>query len=318
MEHSKEILERFQRISTQGRMAHAYLFVGPAQSGKSATVNAIARMLNCENALADGLDCGQCASCRKIGAGNHPDIFLFETAVGETIKIEDIRTFIQRSGLRPFEAKWKVFTIANAERLTKEAANALLKTLEEPHPQTLIFLTTSVAELCLDTIKSRCHIVHFFGKSQPQLTRDLMQQFSLDEVGAQSLAFFAEGSFPKAKALYEAKFNQLKNRIIDEMIMKRNSDEYLRKALSDKEETQILLKVLLSFFRDMALLKSGAGESHLANRDRIRDLKSLSNEFTFNHVSRIVEEIVQAMRLFKDNLNVKMSLSVIKELVWVK
>lgn len=317
MDYSREILERFKRISMQGKMAHAYLFVGPAFSGKLSTVNAIARMLNCE-ASGDQFFCGQCASCRKMESGNHPDIYRLETELGETIKIEEIRAFIQRCTLRAFEAKWKVFTIVNAERLTKEAANALLKTLEEPHAQTLIFLTTSVAELCLDTIKSRCHIIHFFGKSHAQLTKMLMESFSLDEVSAQSLAFFADGSFPRAKRLYEAKFHQQKNKMIDEIVMKRSSEEFLRKTLSDKEQTKMLLDVLLSFFRDMALLKSGVQESFLANRDRVRDLKLLSNGFTFEHVGRIVDEIINAMRLFKDNLNVKMSISVIKELVWVK
>lgn len=317
MDHSREILERFKQISSQGRMAHAYLFVGPAFLGKSSTVNAIARMLNCENP-GEGFSCGQCASCRKIESGNHPDIYRLETELGETIKIENIRTFIQRCTLRSFEAKWKVFTILNAERLTKEAANALLKTLEEPHKETLIFLTTSVAELCLDTIKSRCQTIHFFSLSSRQLTQMLMENFSLDEVSAQSLAFFADGSFQRAKSLYESKFHQQKNKMIDEMVMKRSSDEFLRKALSDKDQTKALLDVLLSFFRDMALLKSGVGESFLANRDRVRDLKSLSHGFSFDHVMKIVDEIINAMRLFKDNLNVKMSISVIKELVWVK
>ncbi|MBL8014155.1 MAG: DNA polymerase III subunit delta' [Candidatus Omnitrophica bacterium] len=317
MDYSREILERFQTISSQGRMAHAYLFIGPAFSGKSTTVNAIARMLNCEQPGGQFF-CGQCASCRKIESGNHPDIYRLETGLGETIKIEDIRAFIQRCTLRSFEAKWKVFTITNAERLTKEAANALLKTLEEPHKQTLIFLTTSVAELCLDTIKSRCHAIHFFPMSLRRLTQMMIDNYSLDEVSAQSLAFFADGSYQRAKNLHESKFHLQKNKMIDEMVMRRSSDEFIRKTLSDKEHTKTLLDVLLSFFRDMALLKSGVDESFLANRDRVRDLKSLSNGFTFDHVMKIVDEIINAMRLFKDNLNVKMSMSVIKELVWVK
>lgn len=312
-----EILERFKKIQAQERLAHAYLFVGPAQSGKSSTILALAQMLNCEQPGA-GYFCGTCGSCRKIMAGNHPDVFIIEAAVGETIKIEEIRTFIQRSTLRAFEARWKVFMIRNAERLTKEAANALLKTLEEPNRQTLIFLTTAVSELCLDTIKSRCHAVHFFGKSQNQLAAQLVSDLSIDEFSAQTLAFFAEGSLTKAKDLFESKFNVKKNKIIDEMIMKRQSDEFLRKVLSDKEETQTVLKVTLSFFRDMLLLKSGVGESCLANRDRVRELNALESEFSFEQVTRVINEIIKAIRLIKDNLNVKMSLSVIKELVWVK
>lgn len=317
MSLNEEILKRFGRISSQGRLAHAYLFAGPLESGKTKTAVALAQMLNCEEP-GEKYFCGGCGSCRKISAGNHPDMVTLKAGIGETIKIEDVRSFIQRSGLRAFEAKWKVFLIRNAERLTKEAANALLKTLEEPNAQTLMVLTTAVPELCLDTIKSRCQLVHFFPKSQSTLTKELMNELSLDEVSAHALAFFADGSSSRAKSLYEAKFSVKKNKIIDEMVMKRDSEDFLRKVLSDKEETQTVLKVLLSFFRDMMLFKSGAGEQWLANRDRVRDLRALMTGFSFEDVNRIVGEITKAIRLLKDNLNVKMSLSVIKELVWVK
>ena len=317
MSVNEDILSRFERIDSQERLAHAYLFVGPVESGKTSTAIALAQMLNCESDEQKRF-CGECASCRKIAKGNHPDIIILRADVGETIKIEEVRMFIQRSGLRAFEAKWKFFLIRNAERLTKDAANALLKTLEEPNRQTLMILTTSVPELCLDTIKSRCQVVHFFPRSQASLTRELMNDLSLDEASAHALAFFADGSLARAKTLYEAKFSIKKNKIIDEMIMKRDSEDFLRKVLSDKEETQTVLKVLLSFFRDMLLFKSGIAEECLANRDRVRELRSLMSEFSFEDVNRILREIVKAIRLFKDNLNVKMSLSVIKELVWVK
>ena len=317
MVFNEEILKRFKRITGEDRLAHAYLFIGPEESGKTSTAIALAKWLNCEH-VTDGSFCNECGSCRKIDGGNHPDIMALTAGIGETIKIDEIRGFIQRMNLRAFEAKWKVFVICNAERLTKEASNALLKTLEEPNRQTLLILTTAVPELCIDTIKSRCHAVYFFPKSTAQLADELAREFSIDEVAAQPIAFFAQGSLSKAKMMYESKFAAKKNKIIDEMILKKNSDEFLRKVLSDKEETQTVLKVLLSFFRDLLLCKSGVGENYLANRDRMRDLNALVPKFSFDDLNRVVGEIVKAMSLFKDNLNVKMSLSVIKELVWVK
>ena len=94
---NEEILTRFERIQSQDRLAHAYLFVGPLQSGKSSTVMTLAKIFNCEREGEKGF-CGECGSCRKIRAGNHPDILAIEAGAGETIKIEDIRTLIQRSG----------------------------------------------------------------------------------------------------------------------------------------------------------------------------------------------------------------------------
>ena len=315
MLENSEVLERFKRICANGRLAHAYLFSGPDGCGKSQTAFALAQMLNCESPGEKNF-CGECGSCRKIASGNHPDLYLLQAAVGETIKIEEIRTFIQRSGLRSFEANWKVFIIKNADRLTKDASNALLKTLEEPNRQTLMILTTSVPELCLDTIKSRCQGVNFYPLAQSVITKDLMSELSLDEPSAQTLAYFSQGSMLKARSMNEEKFSLRKNKIIDEMVMKRHSDEFIRKVLSDKEETQTALKVLLSFFRDMLLVKSGIGEGRLANRDRTRDVRKLAAEFSFEELEGILGQIVKAMKLLKDNLNVKMSMSLIKEMVF--
>ncbi len=312
-----EILERFHRIQSQGRLAHAYLFVGPEESGKTITALALAKVLNCDS-INGSLACGVCPSCLKIAGGNHPDIVTMKVGVGETIGIDEIRAFIVRLQLRAFEAQCKVAIIQNAERLTPQAANALLKTLEEPVKETLMVLTTAVPELCLATIKSRCQVVHFFPKSYRELAGELTEQLRLNEIDAGCLAFFAQGSFIKAQSLHEAKFTVKKNKIIDEMILKRDSEEFLRKTLSDKEDTQAALKVLLSFFRDLVLLKSGLGEENVVNRDRMRDLNSLAQKFSFDDLNRIVDQIVKTIQLSKDNLNVKMSLSVIKELVWVK
>jgi DNA polymerase III subunit delta' len=312
-----DILERFGRIADNGRLAHAYLFVGPAESGKTATALALAKLLNCDK-VTGSLCCDACGPCVKINAGNHPDVVTLSVGVGETIGIDEIRAFIQRLQLRAFEAKCKVAIIQNAERMTPQAANALLKTLEEPVKETLMVLTTAVPELCLDTIKSRCHVIHFFPRSYGQLAQELAGELQLSTTDAHCLAFFAQGSYTKAKSLYEGKFAAKKNKIIDEMVMKRDSEEFLRKTLSDKEETQVALKVLLTFFRDVVLLKSGLNETNIVNRDRMRDLNGLAMQFSFEDLNRIVSQIVKTIQLFKDNLNVKMSLSVIKELVWVK
>src|SRR5690242_13508236 len=137
---NKDILARFSTLTNRGRLAHAYLFVGPPESGKLATAYGLAKVLNCDQ-LNGSFGCEECPSCQKINSGNHPDLMTLSVGVGETIKIDDIRGFIQRLQLRAFEAKCKVAVIQNVERLTTEAANALLKTLEEPGKDTLLVLT---------------------------------------------------------------------------------------------------------------------------------------------------------------------------------
>ena len=162
----QEIVERFKRLVKAGRLAHAYLFTGPSGIGKTETALELAQLVNCD----DNSACGNCAQCRKIASGNHPDVYVIGTD-GEGIKIDDVRQMLGRVGLRAYEAKRKVFILRQVERMTMEAANALLKTLEEPAANTLMILTTAVPEAVLDTVKSRCHTVKFFA-SEDKLPED--------------------------------------------------------------------------------------------------------------------------------------------------
>ena len=155
------VVRRFSRLAANRRLAHAYLLVGPADCGKTQTALSLAQLVNCESETHK--PCGQCAACRKIASGNHPDVHVIGNDEMDSIKIEDIRFLLGRAHLMAYEGKTKVFIIRNIERMTLDAANALLKTLEEPAANTLMILTTSVLEANLDTIKSRCHIVKFFS-----------------------------------------------------------------------------------------------------------------------------------------------------------
>ena len=168
-----QILERFKRLHSANRLAHAYLFSGPRQTDKAAMAIAVAQMVNCQESA--NAPCLVCASCQKIASRNHPDVHWIGPQDQEAIKIDEIRQMLGRVALRPFEARKKVFILSNVERMTTEAANALLKTLEEPAPNTLMILCTSNVDICLDTVKSRCHAVRFFC-SEDQLPENKNRQ----------------------------------------------------------------------------------------------------------------------------------------------
>ncbi len=138
----------------QNRMSHAYLLTG-ANSPKDTLALALAAAANCLNGRMFG-DC-DCASCHKVSTGNHPDIeILGEDLKIKSIKIEEIRKLTGGAGLKPYEGKWKVFILQQAGRLTPDASNALLKTLEEPPEHTLLILTAESRSQLLETIQSRC------------------------------------------------------------------------------------------------------------------------------------------------------------------
>ena len=141
-----------------GRVAHAYLLAGPDGTGKRLVALEMAKALNC---TASGPHpCDVCPTCVQIGRGTHPDVHtLSPVAPSETIRIEAVRQLLGRIVLRPFNAAFQVAIIDGAERLTEEAANSLLKALEEPPAHTRFLLTTAKPSVCLPTIVSRCHLV---------------------------------------------------------------------------------------------------------------------------------------------------------------
>lgn len=129
LQFSQSVMDRFAKLRQKQKLAHAYLFIGPAFIGKKETALGVAKLLNCEQGDQINAFCDQCSSCLKINAGSHPDIHLIESDFGETIKIDQVRNLIAQAKLRPFEATKKIFIMQNIENLTVEGANALLKVL---------------------------------------------------------------------------------------------------------------------------------------------------------------------------------------------
>ena len=207
----------FSRLVKQNKLAHAYLLVGPQDSGKTQTAIKLAQLVNCEGP--EPGPCGQCAVCLKIESGNHPDVHILGGDDRESIKIEDIRFLLGRAQLKSYEARTKVFIIRDIELMTPDAANALLKTLEEPAANTLMILTTSVLEANLDTIKSRCHIVKFLPASVNRITRFLTDE-GLIQQDAYFLAVFSEGCIGRVRKLVKEDIILKKQKVLDEMLFK--------------------------------------------------------------------------------------------------
>jgi DNA polymerase-3 subunit delta' len=315
-----KVLSRFSALIKSKRMAHAYLFVGPKGAGKSNTALAVAKLVNCEDVQEreTGGFCGRCASCIKIDSGNHPDILIVDVNEGETIKIAQIRELISHAQLRPYEAAKKVFIIKNIECLTKEGSNALLKTLEEPTSSSLLILTTSVPERCLDTVRSRCHVIHFFSASNDTVSAQLREIYNMESIDSHILAYFSEGCLGKAKSLEAEDFLNKRDDILDNLIFDENNDEYLKTVLADKALTKDMLDVLLFWFRDLILLKTGIDEEHIVCLDRVDDLHELSQRYSFEQLNDIIGQIINTSQLLGANLNVKIPLALLKEKIWVR
>ncbi len=299
----RRILEHFRKLSASSRLGHAYLFVGPREAGKTQTALGVAQLVNCESLSVK--PCGVCSSCRKIASGNHPDVMVVQEEQG-SIKIDQIRFLLGRLQLMAFEAKTKVFIIRNVETMTLEAANSLLKTLEEPASNTLIILTTAIVEVNLDTVRSRCHVVRFFPVSRGHLQETLGNTQEM----AQFLTVYTDGCLGQARQLAENNFIFYKNQVLDGLLYKSNED-FLKK-LSEKEDFKESLHIFLSIVRDAILLKTGVPTQDLMHTDRLKDVRLLA-EHSFTELFAIYEQVVKTKGLLDENLNAKMAFSILRQ-----
>ncbi len=153
----EEAVSLLGRSVDQGRLAHAYLLSGPAGVGGMALARELAKALLC--AAEEGKPCSECRHCRRIENGLHADVLVISPAGAGSIGIEAARDLQSASSLQPYEAAGRVIIINDADTLTREAANALLKLLEEPHPGVTLILVTANEDAVPDTVRSRCQIV---------------------------------------------------------------------------------------------------------------------------------------------------------------
>ncbi len=175
------------------RVAHAYIFVGPSGVGRKLAANVFARSLNCENP--NGADsCDACASCRLIAEGKHPDVqTIMPTKRSSTITVDQIEALLPFAHMRPLRGRHKVFILCEADRLGIGPANKMLKTLEEPPPQTAFVLITEKMENVLPTIASRCQPIKFGRLRTESVERILVADFGIDPENAAAAAELAGG-----------------------------------------------------------------------------------------------------------------------------
>src|SRR5574337_2012834 len=269
-----------QRALTTGRVAHAYLFSGPAGVGTRAAALAFAQALNCEarqrsgdgrqpTAAADG--CGECRACRNIANGQHPDVQMIEPD-GTTVKIEQIRTLEADAALVPYEGQWKVFILDNAERMTEAAANALLKTLEEPAKDTVFVLLTGAVAALLPTIVSRCQVVTFSPLPHGQIEA-LLIGHGMGSSQARLMASLSRGSIERALSPEVASLPATRDLLLEGLGRGLQGGpaalvELAETLSKDREKLQQQLELLSTWFRDLMVAKASGRRDWLVNDDR--------------------------------------------------
>lgn len=305
--HSKPI-SILKNAMARDRIAHALLFHGMEGIGKRTTASVFARAVNCK---ADDPPCDACASCRKAEHRNHPNIVTIR-AEGQFIKISAVKELQSRMTVRPVEGK-RVFIIEEADRLNAAAANALLKTLEEPSPGNILLLTTARSHALPMTILSRCQHLRFTPTAREEVSRFLKEKEGLDDVAAEILAASSGGSIGRAIEMKREDYLARRDGILDRLAQDDPADLLKRIALAGrfgKEREEILegLRILRVGYRDSLIFRETREREGLMFRDRAGLIETIADRLSGRELLRNIAAVESAMGAIARNANKSLTL----------
>lgn len=319
--HSR-LLSLLARVIARDSMPPAVLLAGPPGVGKRLTAVAIAQAINClqpqSSKRFERDACGECASCRRIARGTHPDVIVVEPGDTGAIKIEQLRDVIDRSQYRPFEGRRRVVIIDEADAAGPDAQSALLKTLEEPPSASVFILVSSMADALLPTVLSRCPRLRFSPLTPNEVATVLIQDHGYSEQEARVAAAESDGSIGRALESQSDDLTDARNaaqRILEEAA--RNNDPVKRISLAreltdvkgspaeERNRLAVRLRSLGSLLRDVGIIATRADRSMLANTDLEKPLEQLASSFDAQRSRRAYAAVDRALAALDRNASPK-------------
>ncbi|HKA20326.1 MAG TPA: DNA polymerase III subunit delta' [Blastocatellia bacterium] len=324
---NERIKKLLQRAVSEARIGQSLLMAGPRGVGKYQFALALAQALNCEQP-ASGDACGQCIPCRKIARNEHADVrtilresqdpLIKKESRSQFIKIEQTRLMSEQAQFRPYEGRRRVFILDDAEWLRREAANSLLKTLEEPPETSLIILITPKPFALIDTIRSRCLLLSFAPLTTSEIELHLLGlKKTPDE--ARLRARLSGGSIGRAIEIDLDEYREMRNillELLESLAFSRSSAslmgaaEYLGRKI-EKDEFERHLEALTVLLGDLLRLKLREGEGSLTNEDVIERLQRIAGTVSEESIIRLADGIEDVFRDLPRNINRQLAMEAI-------
>lgn len=313
----EQLIEHMKHAIQMKKVSHAYLIQGDYDSGKKMIATVFAKTLQCEKKGNE--PCNQCTSCMQVDSGNHPDIIYVSHEKPASIGIDDVRSQINGSiQVKPYSSEYKVYIVDEAEKMTTEAQNAILKTIEEPPTYAIIILLVTNIGKILPTILSRCVLLQIKPVQDEKIKKHLLS-LGVEEEKADFSTSFAMGNVGKAiKVATSEEFQSIKNDCIHLLKSVKNMEVY-ELITKSKELVQYKLQVydyldfILMWYRDILMVKATRNANNLIYQEEYRALKENATRSSYEGIQTIIEEIERAKVRIHANVNFELAM----ELLWL-
>ncbi len=312
----QQIKEHLHNALSTGKVSHAYIINGEKASGKEFIAKIFAQTLQCEQ---EGTEpCGECRSCKQTVTGNQPDIIRVTHEKPGTISVDDIRTQVNNDiAIKPYSSKYKVYIINEAEKMTVQAQNALLKTLEEPPAYAVILLLVSNINALLQTILSRCVVLNMKPVEDELVRSYLMKELQVPDYKAEVCVAFARGNIGKAKALASSEdFDNVKAEALS--LLKYIQDMEIQEIVAAikkineyKLEVSDYLDIIAVWYRDVLLYKATGDLNHLIFREEMGTIRKVASRSSYEGI----ENVIRALETAKKRLDANVNFDLVMELL---
>lgn len=294
-----------------GRTRHAYLFCGPPGLGRRTLALRFAQALNCPNLSDEGIPCGSCRDCKGIDAMQHADLSIIQAeSEGGTLKVDQVREMRKTMILKPFMSRFRVAIFLRFQEANDNAANALLKTLEEAPSYGVLILTADNPEQLLPTINSRCEVLRLRPLSVEDIKKDLTDR-GVDPERARLVAHISSGRPGYARRLIEddALLDVREERLNDLLTLISASRvekfKYADQLARDKDAMRQAILFWLSYWRDV-MLRTAQAETPLVNIDRNMEIEDLAGNMDLPASRKIVNNLEDALEKMDKNVNLRL------------
>ena len=319
----EEIKAELKSAIDNNHISNAYIIQGENRSGKEYVAKVFAQALVCEK-LSECTDgsmneaCGECKACHQAASMNHPDIIYVRHEKPNSIGIDDVREgIIDTVFIKPYSAKYKIYILEEAEKLTPQAQNALLKTIEEPPEYVVFLILTSSAEALLPTIISRCVTLSMKPVRDDEMRAYLIRELNVSDSRAEICIAFARGNLGRAKALATSEdFDKIRVSALSLLKNIRGMEtEDIMEALKEIRgygfDINDYLDIMAVWYRDILLFKATHDMNHLIFRDEISSIQKVAAASAYEGIEEVIGALDTAKTRLKSSVDYELTMELL-------